>query len=83
MMKGIKNIETKEPINMFLFIPCSTLLFDSIYQHFILRKDFTLQKLLFELVFLFIFTSLFLYNKCLHKMNKQMLRKIYFVNICL
>ncbi|HDR5662501.1 TPA: phosphohydrolase, partial [Bacillus anthracis] len=24
MMKGIKNIETKEPINMFLFIPCST-----------------------------------------------------------
>ncbi|HDR3937286.1 TPA: phosphohydrolase, partial [Bacillus anthracis] len=26
MMKGIKNIETKEPINMFLFIPCSTLL---------------------------------------------------------
>ncbi|HDR5050464.1 TPA: phosphohydrolase, partial [Bacillus anthracis] len=28
MMKGIKNIETKEPINMFLFIPCSTLLFD-------------------------------------------------------
>ncbi|HDV4616995.1 TPA: phosphohydrolase, partial [Bacillus anthracis] len=21
MMKGIKNIETKEPINMFLFIP--------------------------------------------------------------
>ncbi|HDR7853614.1 TPA: phosphohydrolase, partial [Bacillus paranthracis] len=36
MMKGIKNIETKEPINMFLFIPCSTLLFDNIYQHFIL-----------------------------------------------
>ncbi|HDR7770016.1 TPA: phosphohydrolase, partial [Bacillus paranthracis] len=25
MMKGIKNIETKEPIKMFLLVPCSIL----------------------------------------------------------
>ncbi|HFI2421936.1 MULTISPECIES: HD-GYP domain-containing protein [Bacillus cereus group] len=81
MMKGIKNIETKEPINMFLFIPCSTLLFDNIYQHFILGKDFTLEKLLFELVFLFIFISFFLCNKCLQKMNKQMFTKYIFLGV--
>ncbi|WP_127813283.1 HD-GYP domain-containing protein [Bacillus thuringiensis] len=81
MMKGIKNIETKEPIKMFLLIPCSILLFDNIYQHFILRKGFSLQKLLFELVFLFIFISFILYNKCLQKMNKQMFTKYIFLGV--
>ncbi|MEI4651506.1 phosphohydrolase [Bacillus cereus] len=51
MIKGIKNIETKEPIKVFLFVPCIILLFDNIYHYFILRKDFSLQKFLFELVF--------------------------------
>ncbi|PFL44950.1 phosphohydrolase, partial [Bacillus anthracis] len=32
-MKGIKNIETKEPIKVFLFVPCIILLFDNIYHY--------------------------------------------------
>ncbi|WP_168898175.1 HD-GYP domain-containing protein [Bacillus sp. ISTL8] len=83
MIKGIRNIETREPIKTFLFVPCIILLFDNIYHYFILKKDFSLQKFLFELVFLFIFVSFILYNKSLQKVNKQMFTKYIFLGVSL
>ncbi|MEI5887850.1 HD-GYP domain-containing protein [Bacillus albus] len=81
MIKGIKNIETKEPIKMFLFFPCIILLFDNIYHYLILGKNFSLQRFLFELGFLIIFISCILYNKYLQKTNKQVLTKYIFLGV--
>ncbi|PFN47362.1 HD-GYP domain-containing protein [Bacillus thuringiensis] len=81
MLTSIKNIETKEPIKLFLFGSYIVFFVANIYHYLFGNGNFSPKQFIFELIFLCMFLTFTLYNKKLLKINKKIYTKYIFLGI--
>ncbi|EJQ08650.1 hypothetical protein IE3_04418 [Bacillus cereus BAG3X2-1] len=81
VVKGIKNIEAREPIKIFVLGSIFMFLTSSVYHYILLRKNFSLKQCIFELIFLCIFLFCILCYKRLVKINKQIYIKYMILGV--